>query len=119
MALSRDDLLKLSDTQVRRVQILDWGEVCLRTITAGERLTFDELHERDKGEAVLAMVTMSLSDADGNPLLKYPDDVEIIRSKGAKAIALLYLQAAKLNAITAEDLDELKKTTAETDLTDL
>lgn len=119
MALSKQDIIKVKDSVVERVDVPEWnGEVFLRSITASERgqieaaaASFRESKGKDASFArtfTVKIVAMSLCDENGARLFS-DDEVAHLGQKNARVIARLAERAQHLSGFSKEDLDELEK----------
>lgn len=119
MALSKQDIIKVKDSVVERVEVPEWnGEVYLRSITASERgqieaaaASFRESKGKDASFArtfTVKIVAMSLCDESGARLFN-DDEVSQLGQKNARVIARLAERAQHLSGFSKEDLDELEK----------
>lgn len=119
MVLNKQDILKIKDTVIDRVEVQEWnGEVYLRSITAAERgqieaaaAAFRETKGKDASFArtfTVKLVAMSLCDESGARLFS-DDEVGQLGQKNAKVIARLAEHAQRLSGFSKEDLDELEK----------
>lgn len=119
MALTKQDILKVKDSVLERVDVPEWnGEVFLRSITASERgqieaaaASFRESKGKDSSFArtfTVKIVALSLCDESGARLFS-DDEVAQLGQKNARVIARLAEQAQRLSGFSKEDLDELEK----------
>lgn len=111
----RDHILGVSDAQVQRLEVPEWGTVVhLRTWTAGERAKFQKFYADTKDSpdfasrlpAVLAV--SSVCDEHGNQQFTQ-DDVEALMGKRASALDRIAEAVLKLNGIGADAVEDAKK----------
>lgn len=117
----RDTILAASDLPVEMIDVAEWGcAVGLRSMTAfekdawqlGLRRTIDAgdvLPENFRAEFLVRVMV----DADGSRLFA-DDEAELLGAKSSAVIERLFADAQRINGITREEIDELKKTSGET-----
>ncbi len=108
--LSRDAILSQTSLRKVKVTIPEWGgEVHVRTMTAGQRDQFEATVEKvGTGDIRARLAVLTVCDEDGNLLFR-DGDIPLLSSLSAKAVNRVFSVATKLNGITAEDVEELKK----------
>lgn len=104
--LSRDQILSANDSNLTRVDVPEWGgEVCIRALRLADILALKDT-ESDE-QAAIQLLTLSLSDEEGNPILT-AQDVETLANKNGRVIERLASLAAKVNGLTSEAIEETK-----------
>lgn len=119
-ALTKDVLFKADDLPRERVDVPEWGEgayVFVRPLTASERDSWEmyaiEMRGRWKSDSVFPGLRASLIvrcavDDDGKRI--FDDlDVDQLGDKSGKALDRLWEVATRLNGMTAQDVEDLKK----------
>ena len=114
MALSREDILSADDLKREKHSVPEWGgDVYLSVMGGDDREVFEGINEkREAGNAseldVLAsLLAFTLTDEHGNKLFSL-EDLEALKCKSAAVLVRLGTRAANLNAITADDIEDLK-----------
>jgi len=110
--LTRDQIVAIQDTRVRKVAVPEWGgDVYVRTISGDEndRIAKREFGDRTRG--VLAAVF--LSDADGRRLFD-DSDAEMLGSKSYTALDAIIEAGLGHNAMGDADVDGLEGNSGET-----
>ena len=116
-ALTAEQILAAPDLKRERVRVPEWGgEVYVRTVTAGDKETFEaDILAETEGDPQkrrrfirAGWVVLTTCDAEGRPLFA-ADDREALNSKGASAIDRIVNVAFRLNGVTGKDEDDLVK----------
>lgn len=110
-ALSAEQILAAEDRELREVEVPEWGgTVYLRTISGVERDRFEaDTFRQDKPnyENLRARyLAITLSNEDGEPLFD-KKQVAKLGHKAAPVLDRLFTEAAKMNAMSRNDVDEL------------
>lgn len=117
MTLTRDQIMSCDDLQRELVKLPEWsGEVYVRTMTGSERDMYElrMLEGRKNGgitgiqdiRATLAALTVC--DEHGAPIFSL-SDIEGLGRKSCAALDRVCEVAQRLNRLTTDDIDELKK----------
>ena len=108
--LSKEDFLKLiPKPTVEKGELKGIGTVSVRQITVGERDRLEQsLQGKDLTDIRARILISCLVDDEGNSIFDY-GDINIINSFPAYVIEPVINVATKLNAISASDIEELKK----------
>lgn len=122
--LTREQILQADDLPRELVPVPEWGgEVWVRTLTGTERDTFESetLLFRPRGESApnldalhqtrARLCARAVCDERGRRLFS-DDDVAALGQKSAAALDRVFEVAARLNRISARDLEELEKNSA-------
>jgi hypothetical protein len=118
--LSREQILAAADLPREEVLIPEWGgTVWVRTLSAAERDAFEaaSVQARGKDRSVnlanlrARLAVLCLVDEQGQRLFTDTDAVAL-GQKSAKALAKVYDVAARLNGLSADDVEELAKNSA-------
>lgn len=118
--LDKAAVLAAQDVHYETVAVPEWGgEVRVRSMTGADRDAWETWlfqNRSDDGKTNLAnlrgrMVALSVVDADGARIFG-DDDVAALGAKSAKALDRVYAVAARLNAIGAQEVDDLVKPSA-------
>ena len=97
--LSRQEILDLSDAEVREVDIPEWGTtINLRTLTALEATSFAESYKRGDKDGAIRMLVISAVDEDGK-LMFTEADIPSLQKKSMKVILRLQNAAMELNGL--------------------
>ena len=116
MTLTRDTILSADDLPKVLVPVPEWGgDVYVRSLTANERdfieLMYMDLRDDKKAKQLKLRATvcaMSIVDESGKRLFS-ESDIEALGRKSYKALDRVKTAAEKLNALTADEVDELEK----------
>lgn len=114
MLLTREQILSAADQSTEEVEVPEWGgTVRVRTISGDERDTFDLYRDKaQKKGAVIGfkafLVAMAACDAEGNPLFK-PEDVVELGKKSDSALNRVFDVACRLNGLGAAAEEEIEK----------
>lgn len=117
MALTREQILTAPDIKTETVKVPEWGgEICVRSMTAADRDEYEQSLIASRGPDENAnmrnvrarLLVTSVVDGTGKRLFTEAD-VEALGAKGAKAVNRVYKVAARLNALTEADVEELAK----------
>jgi hypothetical protein len=123
--LSRESIVAASDLPREKVDVPEWGAgayVNVRSLTGKERDSWEafcieqrEAYKSDAGFPGLraSMLVRCLVDDEGKRLF-LDTDTEVLGAKSGAVLDRLWTVAARLNALTASDVDELKKNSAPT-----
>lgn len=112
-SLSRDDILKVKDLKVEKVQA--WGgTVYVRGMTGAERDKFEAgiIRMRGKEQTInlenvrAKLCVLTLCDADGNRLFE-DGEVALLADRSAMELQKVFAVAQRLSGITQEDVEEL------------
>lgn len=115
MFLTKEQITTSSDFEVVVVKVPEWkGLVRIRTMSSRERDSFEqEMIHFQKGKDLPNMraklAAYCICDEDGIRLFS-DKDIEALGQKSSKALQRVFNAALKLNAITPEEQEELKKT---------
>lgn len=106
----KDQILAAEDLPRRELHIPEWGvTVFVRTMSGRERDRFEGQQSRDPYADPRARLAVTcLCDGDGKAIFS-DADVPALSAKSAKALDRVWAVASRLNGITREDLEELKK----------
>lgn len=113
--LTRDTILAAQDVKYETVTVPEWGgDVRVRAISAAAR---DDLEQAAYAAQVAKqpfrnmrarMVALCVIDAEGKPVFT-DADVDALGNKSAAALDRVYAVAARLNAMSNQDIDDLQK----------
>lgn len=115
-------ILAAQDLPVAEMEVPEWGAwVRVRTLTAGERDTFESEVVQNNGRNTRTntrnirakLVAACLVDEDGRPLFGLAD-VEALSAKSAKAMDRIFGKAAELCGMREADVQELAENFAGT-----
>jgi hypothetical protein len=106
----RDQILGADDLPRKALPIPEWKTtVWIRTLTGGERDRFEGRQAKDPYIDVRArLAVMCLVDEAGANLFN-ESDIPAMSAKSSKALDRIFTVSVKLNGISREDLEELKK----------
>ena len=117
MSLSRDQILAADDLKTEVVNVPEWGGAAtVRSMTAADRDEYEQSMVASRGPDDKAnmrnvrarLVAVTLVDESGKRLFS-DADIDIIGAKSARAINRVFKVAARLNALTGDDVEELAK----------
>jgi hypothetical protein len=110
LTLTLDRILAVEDLKTRDVAIPEWGgSVTIRMMTAGERDAFEAAQAIEPHKDIRARLAVAtVCDAEGR-LLFGPEHVAALSAKSGRALDRIFAAAARLNGITAADVEELRK----------
>ena len=109
--LGRDDIVAADDLRTESVPVPEWGgAVIVSEMTSGDRDRWEsELVDikKDGGRenATAWLLSYCLVDADGNRLFG-KDDIPALAKKSALALNRVYRVAARINGLTAAELEQ-------------
>lgn len=116
----REKILKADDLQLHKEWVPEWGvDVYLRTMGGVDRDDFDaEAHAaRGPDDAVNfvnlrgRLLVRCIVDKEGKRVFK-SEDAEALGRKSARALERIFPIALKMNGLSKEDIDALKKPSA-------
>ena len=117
-ALTKDEILGVSDIQVKLIQVPQWSdgdkpaEVYIRTITGAERDKLEDLAFKKQFDNYRARcASCFLSDGEGSPLFT-PTDVPKLAKKNAEALDLITDAGIAFNHMRQEDVDRAEGNSA-------
>lgn len=111
--LSRDDILKVKDVKIEKVQA--WGgTVFVRGMTGAERDKFESSIVQQRGKEQIInlqnvrarLCVLTLCNEDGERLFQ-DSEINLLAEKSAVELQKVFLVAQRLSGITQEDVDEL------------
>ena len=111
MALSKAKILAANDVKLDGpVPVPEWGgEVFIKTLSGTERDAFEESYASDKMRNFRSrFLVLTLSDENGARLFS-DSEVDQLGGKSAIVINRLFDKAWSINALRAEDVEELGK----------
>lgn len=117
--LGRDGILAQTQLPLEKVQVPEWkGSVFIRTMTAGERDTFEQkvFEENKAGKNVnvrARLCSLCLVNEKGERLFSDLDAL-LLAKKSSRAIERIVNEIQKLNGLGKEDIKALEKN-SETD----
>lgn len=115
--LGRAEILGKDDRTYQDVKISQWGgSVRVQSLTGTERDQWEEACQEQKGKDKIfstkqlreKLLSFCLVDAAGKKLFS-EGDIALLADKNAAALTRLFDVARKLNAIGAQDVEELTK----------
>lgn len=120
MVLSRDQILKADDLDIRVVEIPEWGgSVKVRALTGTERdrLEASVARTNARGEMMglnlvnlrARLCAMTMIDEEGNLLFTSNADILALGGKAGTVLNRIFEVAQELSGITAEDVEKLTK----------
>ena len=113
--LTRGNIESVNDLPTAEVEVPEWnGHVVVQTMTGGDRDAFQhEVLKRSTEDGkmdirgIKAMLVQHTVIDDDGELMWEPEDLDIIQGKSPVAIDRIYDEAAKLNGLTAEEVEEV------------
>jgi hypothetical protein len=78
-------------------------------MTAGERDQFEAAHRRQPDRDIRARLAVATVCDDAGQLVFSETDIPALSGKSARALDRIFAMAARVNGISAEDVDELRK----------
>lgn len=115
--LTKEQIQKVDDSKIARVDVPEWGgHVFVKTISGFARDQYEQSlikMKRGRADADLTnqrakFVVMVACNEEGN-LLFNPNDADWLGNKSASAIHRIYTEAVRLNGMDDEAESELKK----------
>lgn len=113
--LNRESILAAEDVKYETVSVPEWGgEVRVRAISAAAR---DDLEQAAYAAHAAKqpfrnmrarMVALCVIDETGKQIFS-ADDIDALGDKSAVALDRVYASAAKLNAMSSSDIEDLEK----------
>ncbi len=106
----KDQILQADDLPRKELFIPEWGfSVMIRTLTAGERDRFEGQQNKDPfGDVRARLAVLCLCDGEGARLFT-DADIPAVSAKCSKALDRIFTVCVRLNGISRQDLEELKK----------
>ena len=109
--LKAEDILGIDDRPMEKAEVPEWnGHVFLRTISGAERDAFEAesfRQERPNYQNLRARyLALTLTDENGDRLFNAKQVAELGK-KAAPVLDRLFTRAAKINAMSPGDVDEL------------
>jgi hypothetical protein len=106
----REQILTADDLPRKELPIPEWKtKVWIRTLTGGERDRFEGRQSKDPFTDVRArLAVLCLVDEQGLNLFTEAD-IPALSAKSSKALDRVFAASVKLNGISKEDVEELKK----------
>ena len=106
-------ILAASDSTIKQIDVPEWGgSVSIRTMTGVERDTWEVYAQSQMGKKVVniraMLAAICLCDADGKRLFTDADATKLA-DKSAAALDRVYDAAVKLNALSAEEVENIEK----------
>ena len=112
--LTREAAISAEDISSVDVSVPEWGGVIgIRVMTAGEREQYETMISDQQKRGLLLNIRASLVawcavDGSGRRLFT-AEDVAMLSTKSSVALNRLFDAARKLNAMTADETDDMKK----------
>jgi len=115
--LNRDDILKVKDIAVEKVEVPAWGgSVFVKGMTGTERDAFESsiVQQRGKNASVnmanirAKLASQTICNEAGERLFS-DADVKALGAKSASALQLVFEVAQRLSGISGDDVEELAK----------
>ncbi len=115
--LSKDDILNADDISIESVSVPEWGgHVLVKVLTGTERDAFEGAIYRAKGDGQVISVdnirarlsVLTIVGEDNNRLFSDSEMASLGR-KSSVALDRVFTIAQKINALRAEDVEELAK----------
>lgn len=108
--LTRDQILKADDLKKEEVSVPEWGgSVYIREISAGERLRFEAIHNKDPQKNFFSRVAIAcVCDENGNALFN-EGDIELLEEKSLPVLTRIYKVFEKINKTGMEEYEEVGK----------
>ncbi len=106
----RESILTADDLPRKPLTIPEWGvTVYVRTMTGSQRDAFEAAQIKDPYRDIRArMATYTVCDESG-ALLFTEADIPSLGAKSVRALDKIFALACRLNGVSKEDVDELKK----------
>jgi len=106
--LSAADIIETSDQQIIEVECPEWGgSVSLRSLTAGEAMTFVDAFKDNKKDGPVRLLVMTAVNEEGKPLFTL-DDLEKLKGKSLKVLMRLQKAAMEMNGLGDQGKTEAK-----------
>ncbi len=106
----REEILESADRKIVSLEIPEWGTtVWVRTMDGSERDRFEETQIREKWNDLRARLAVATVCDESGQLLFEPKDVQRVSKKNCHALDRIFAVSSKLNHLTADDIEELKK----------
>jgi len=106
----REEILDAEDRKIIRLEVPEWGRaVWVRTMDGTERDRFEERQINEKWKDLRARLAVATVCDESGQLLFAPGDVERVGKKNSHALDRIFALSSKLNHLTAEDIEDLKK----------
>lgn len=117
----RKQILDFDDSSSETVQIPQWGgvKVEVRSLTAGQRgrllkvCTDEETGEIDAGKLSIHLTIATAHDPETGERIFQPDDYDALGEKAPKAIEAIMDVAARLSALTEEEVESYGPSSSE------
>jgi hypothetical protein len=106
----RTKILEADDLPIKEVKVPEWNcNVFVRMMTAEERDKFEARQMANPMTDVRARIAAATVCDEHGTLLFSELDIPALNKKSARALDRVFAAATKHNAITAQDIDDLKK----------
>jgi len=115
--LTRDQILGLDDLKTETVNVPEWGgAVIVRSMTAADRDEYEQSMVNSRGadekgnmRNIRARLIICTAVDESGKRLFTDADIDLIGAKAARAVNRVFKVAARLNALTSDDVDDLAK----------
>ncbi len=116
--LSREDILNCDDIKTEDVDVEEWGGfVTVRVVTGAERDAFDASIVKGEGKKQkistdnirARFAALTVIDKETGKRIFSDTDIGALGKKSSAALTRVWNVAQKLNYMTEEDIEELKK----------
>jgi len=114
MALTKEDILGLSDVEVKLIEVPQWSddghpaEVYIRTLSGAERCKIADLSKKSYRELLIGSVIYLLSDEHGKQLFSHGDS-QALGNRNGIALQAIFDAGFKFNDISEEAVEEAEK----------
>ena len=111
MALTKAQIIGCSDSEVKEIEVPEWGgSVFIRSINGRERGIVESWVSNGKviDGFVNRLMLMCLSDEKGNRLFT-DNDLPVIEEKNGAVLSRLATEALSVNGLSSKDFEETEK----------
>ena len=119
--LTADQILEIDDQNFKKVSVQKWGgHVYIKVMSAADRDEFEQKIIKAQGDGFLkhlraTFLQMCLCNKNGK-LLFTKDQIEQLSQKSSEVIDKLWVIARAHNAVSDDDINELKKSSNKTQI---
>jgi len=105
----REEILGIDDIVIKPLPVPEWKRtIFIRTIEGGVRDEFEAITQTNPRDFRARMAVACVCDEQGK-LLFTNADIPALTKKSGRALDRIFAAGIKLNAITKDDVDELRK----------
>lgn len=113
-SLSASDILSVNDNRVKEVKVPEWGgSVFIKMMSGAERNLLEQEwmsnDEKPTLDIVVALLSLTLCDADGKRLFSTEEEAAGLINKSASVLQRLMMESLQHNGMSQDALDDAVK----------